>query len=450
MQTTHTYPLSPQLFAAAQPRSGVLAYLRGLSLTFWLFTMLFRLWWVSDWFALQELFESGFDVKGYFYFGFGAMVIGHLTLGPQAWIAAPFNLLSDWTGRLLTIFFGLMLCLAPLSIYPRNSAKYAIATWGVVILLHLFWASNYRVLQRVLTISGMVLFAWLLILCLKHGFVGGFAGQIGGINRNVTSTAALASMMFMLFSPKPALRGLAFVAAAFFIVAVTSRGSILAMGVFVSVYYALHKGTAKAAGHAIMAFILFAATIVTVPMIRELILEDVFRLSAHDRGIQGGFSGRFEMWDQALEGFWKKPVLGHGFRTTSAGGGGDFGGIHSAYIKILLEGGFVGAFFIVGAALTELFRRLKLSMRLRTLGPQSMPGIDVAESFRVNAICCSSLCALLTLWVYDQYYINLGSPISIAFFLMVVAPTFITSQGVTLRKPELEARRLALVGGMAR
>jgi O-antigen ligase len=341
MHSTHAYPLSPQLLAAVQPRSGVLAYLRGFTLTFWLFTMLFRLWWVSDWFALQELFESGYDIKGYFYFGFGAMVIGHLTLGPQAWIAAPFNLLSDWTGRLITIFFALMLCLAPLSINLRNSAKYAVATWLVVILMQLFWASNYRVIQRVLVISGIVLFGWLLMLTLRHGFIGGFAGQIGGINRNVTSTAALAAMMFMLFSPKPIVRGLAICAAAFFIVTVTSRGSILAMGVLAVVYYALHKGTAKALAHAVLAFLLFVATIITIPMVRDLIFEDVFRLSARDRGIQGGFSGRFEMWDQALEDFWKKPVLGHGFRTTSSGGGGDFGGIHSAYIKILLEAGFV-------------------------------------------------------------------------------------------------------------
>ena len=284
--------------------------LRGLALSVWLFTMLYRLWWVSDYFALQELFESGIDIKGHFYYGFAVMVAAHLTLGPQTWIAAPFNILSDWTGRLITIFFALMLCLAPLSIYPRNSAKYAVATWFVVMLMHLFWTSNYRVLQRVLVISGMVVFGWLLILRLKHGLVGGFAGQIGGINRNVTSTAALAAMMFMLFSPKPALRWVAFVAAAFFIVSVTSRGSILAMGVFVGVYYAIHKGTAKAAGHALLAFIFFAAAIVTVPMLRDLIFEDVFRLSAHDRGIKGGFSGRFDMWKEVAEALLEEPRLG--------------------------------------------------------------------------------------------------------------------------------------------
>jgi hypothetical protein len=40
----------------------------------------------------------------------------------------------------------------------------------------------------------------------------------------------------------------------------------------------------------------------------------------------------------------------------------------------------------------------------------------------------------MTLWIYDQYYINLGSPISIVFFLMILAPTFITTQGIGIRK----------------
>jgi O-antigen ligase len=389
---------------------------------------------VSDWWALQELFQSGFDVKGYFYYGFAVMIAAHLTLGPQAWIAAPFNILSDWTGRLFTIFLLMMLCLAPLSINQWNSGKYAVATLVVLILMHLFWLSNYHVLQRVLTITGIVLFGWLFILFVKHGLTGGFAGQIGGINRNVTSTAALAAMMFTLFSSNRMIRLAAIGCAGFLIVAVTSRGSILAMGVFVAVYYALHKGTSKAAIHALLACVLGGFVLATIPFFQDLILNDIFRLNQHDRGVGSGFSGRFEMWKQAIQGVWKKPILGWGFRTTSQGGGGDFGGIHSAYIKIVLEAGFVGAFFLLGAAITELVRRLKLSMRLRLVHPSQMPGFDVAESYHINSLACASMCSLMTLWIYDQYYINLGSPISIVFFLMILAPTYITTQGIGIRK----------------
>jgi O-antigen ligase len=172
----------------------------------------------------------------------------------------------------------------------------------------------------------------------------------------------------------------------------------------------------------------------TIPFFQDLILNDIFRLNQHDRGVSSGFSGRFDMWKQALQGVWKKPILGWGFRTTSQGGGGNFGGIHSAYIKIVLEGGFVGTFIILGAAVTELWRRLRLSMKLRLVRPVDMPGFDVRESYHINTLACASLCSLMTLWIYDQYYINLGSPISIVFFLMILAPTYITTQGVGFRK----------------
>ena len=120
-------------------------------------------------------------------------------------------------------------------------------------------------------------------------------------------------------------------------------------------------------------------------------------MNQDDRGVKSGFSGRFDMWKQAMQGVWKKPVLGWGFRTTSQGGGGNFGGIHSAYIKIVLEGGFVGAFFLLAASITELVRRLKLSMRLRIVRPGDMPGVDVAESYHLNTLACASMCSLMTL-----------------------------------------------------
>lgn len=448
MQTAAAYPLPHRTFAAAPPRSGFIAYVRGFTLTVWLFTMLFRMWWISDWFALQALFEAGFNQKEYFYYGLAVAVLGHLSLGPQPWLMAPFTLLSDWTGRLFTIFCLMALCLAPMSRMPTSSGIYAVATFGTFVLLSLFWCSNFRVLQRVLVMTGMVLFAWLFALLARHGLIGGFGGQIGGINRNVTSTAALAAMICMLYSPKKIYMWAAFACAFVLIVVVSSRGSILAMGVFLAVYHSLHKGTFKALTHAFMAIFLAAMALLAFSALQDIVFEGVFRVSDKNRGVGSGFTGRVDMWKTALEYFWKKPVFGYGFRTSSIGEG--FGGVHSAYLKILLEVGFVGIFFIVAAAFMELVRRLKLSIRLKSLTPDSMPGIDVVDSFRVNAISCAALCMLLTLWIYDQYYINLGSPVSIVFFLVLVAPTFITSQGVTLRKPEVIARRLAMTGAANR
>src|SRR4029077_15559939 len=100
---------------ATLPNGGFLAYVRGLSLTAYLFFFFFGFWFISDWGRQQELRAEGFDIKRYFFFGFGAALLAHLTLGLQPWIEGPFQMLSTWVGRLLTAFCALMLMLSPIS-----------------------------------------------------------------------------------------------------------------------------------------------------------------------------------------------------------------------------------------------------------------------------------------------------------------------------------------------
>ena len=40
----------------------------------------------------------------------------------------------------------------------------------------------------------------------------------------------------------------------------------------------------------------------------------------------------------------------------------------------------------------------------------------------------------LVIWIYEQLYINLGSVVCVAFFLMMAAPAYITTQGVAVRR----------------
>ncbi len=152
MQTRNISRQWPRV-SVTMPRSGVIAYCRGFTLTVWFLSLLVGLWWETDWFALRDLIVSGYDRKQYFYYGILAAVLGHLTLGMNAWISALFDLLSDWAGRLMMSFCVLMILLAPVSALPKSSALYAVATAGAVILMWLFWSSNYRVLQRVLVIT---------------------------------------------------------------------------------------------------------------------------------------------------------------------------------------------------------------------------------------------------------------------------------------------------------
>jgi len=414
------------------PNSGLFAYVRGLSLTVWLFSLLFGFWFITDWGTQQVLLADGFDVKKYFYVGFGAVLLAHLTLGVPAWLTAPFQMVSTWTGGLITAFCCLMVLLSPISVIGVKSLIYAGATMVVAIMLWLFWAGNYRVLQRSLLVACWVQFGWWMILLAKHRQPLGFGNNIGDINRNITGTAALAALICGLFSPNRYLRWAAWAFAVFFCVIVTSRGSMVAMAIFGIVYIALYRGVFRAAAVGGILGFLILLFILAVPTVREKVSEKVFHIHDQGRGIGSGFTGRTAMWKQGIEWFWKKPVLGYGFRATSYGGIG-FGGVHSAYIKIFLEAGIVGAFLIIGAVVIEAYRRMRLAFQLRSRQPQDLPDINIAESLRINVIACATMCLILTMWVYDQYYINLGSPISVIFFLMLMSPVYVTKEGRTLR-----------------
>jgi O-antigen ligase len=428
--TLSTWQRAP---VAVLPNSGPLAYMRGLSLAVWLFSLLVGYWFITDWGTQRELLAEGFDVKRYFYFGFGAALLAHLTLGLSAWFAAPFQMISTWAGGLVTAFCCLMLLLSPISVVGVTSLVYAGATWVSAVMLWLFWTGNYRVIQRSLLVACWVQFAWWTILLAKHGLPSGFGNNIGDINRNITGTAALAAMICGLFAPNRYLRWAALAFAVFFCVIVTSRGSMVAMAVFGIVYITLYRGVFRAAAAGGILGFLVLLFILAVPTVREKVSEKVFHIHDKGRGIGSGFTGRTEMWKQGIEWFWKKPVLGYGFRATSHGRGVGFGGVHSAYIKIFLEAGLIGAFLIIGAVVIEAYRRMRLALRLRLLRPQDLPDINIADSLRLNVIVCASMCLVLTMWVYDQYYINLGSPISVIFFLLLMSPVYVTKEGKTLR-----------------
>jgi O-antigen ligase len=420
--------------AARLPSGGLFAYVRGLSLSAYLFSLLFGFWFTSDWGTSQELRGEGFDIKRYFFFGFGVALLAHLTLGVQTWIEGPFQMLSTWVGRLLTAFCALMLLLSPISRVGFTSGLFAVATWGTALMLWLFWESNYRVLQRCLVFACWLQFAWWLVLLKKHGQPFGFGYGIGDINRNVTGTAVLAAMICGLFAVNRYLRWAAVAAAVVFIVLVTSRGSMVALATFAIVYYALNFGVPKLVAHGSIAGVAALLVILIVPRLHYLVFEKVFQVHDAGRGIGSGFTGRTEMWQQGLAAFWKNPVLGYGFRCTSYAGSGDYGGVHSAFIKVFVEAGMIGGFLIIGAMVVETIRRLRISLQLRKLQPGDMPGINLAESFRINSIACATMFLTFTIWVYDQYYINLGSPISVIFFLMLMAPTYVTDQDALIRR----------------
>lgn len=431
MQSVATYPMSQQLSAAA-PRGGFFSYVRGGSLSVWLLALLFPFLWVRDWYASQELQLEGFEFKNFFYFGFGVALAAHLTLGLGPWMAVPFRAASTVSGKFFTAFCLLVLVLSPLSLVPATSLLYAAGTYGVYLVLYLYWQGDYRIIQRMTVLAGCVVLAWLVVLSVKLGLTLWFG--IGGINRNVTGFAGLGGMICCLMSPRKSIRWAAIVLAAGLSAAVTSRGSLIALAAFLVAYHIAYKGTFRGVLNAFLGLCVFGLLALVWPPLHNVVFEHVFMLHDSARGIGSGFTGRLDAWKQASETIWDQPIFGVGFRATTHRGRGHYGAVHSGYLKLLVETGFIGAFLILSAVISEVVRRFRIGARFRDLVPGAVPGIDIVETRRINALAFATIVMTMVIWIYEQLYINLGSVTSVVFFLMMVAPAYVTTQGNTIRQ----------------
>ena len=133
--------------------------------------------------------------------------------------------------------------------------------------------------------------------------------------------------------------------AAVFILAMNSRGSLLAlaggMAVFVSVGWWVagrrRLAWAAVAGYAVVVTGLFLGL---VPGVGVYVAGDVLRLDDAARGVASGFSGRTAIWREVL-GIWQtSPFIGTGFRTVTVYP-------HNGYIMLLAELGVVGLMWFV-------------------------------------------------------------------------------------------------------
>jgi O-antigen ligase len=130
-------------------------------------------------------------------------------------------------------------------------------------------------------------------------------------------------------------------------------------------------------------------------------------LSAADRGIGSGATGRITAWKATWELFLRNPMLGVGFRAhehilkvdTSA---------HNGYLATLAEVGLVG--FL--AVLYLVFRGLRL-LRANIKDPSHLFSYSILFGLCVG---------YLLLAVFERYLINVGNPTSLLFLLIVMRP----------------------------
>jgi O-antigen ligase len=421
----------PQLPIPGPAGNRQLAYARALTFTVWFFFLIINYWWRQEWNDVMEMVEGGEDLRKFYYVGISVAFVGHLTLGPRAWIEMPFTMLSSTTGRILTAFFVFMLVLAPFSMSPRTSALYAAATWCVLLLCYLFWTSDYQILRQVLVFTGFVLFAWLLILLFHHGLR---QQTIGGINRNMIGKAALVGTIFTLFAHLKWVRWTGIALGAFFLVLVSSRGTLLVMGFFLLIYYSLHEGSTKAILAGTGLFIVGAFVLLASSGASNAILENVLHLHSRDRGLGSGFSGRLENWKMGLDLVRERLVFGYGFRAAASSSSG-IPRVHSGYINILLETGVVGTALILGTMFTEIIQRVLIIFRIQKATEHvdrwSTPW---ADTLQINSIAVGVLSLMLVIWIYEPIYINLGSPLALLMFLMLASPKLTPATAINLKR----------------
>ncbi|CAA7615424.1 conserved membrane hypothetical protein [Candidatus Terasakiella magnetica] len=195
-----------------------------------------------------------------------------------------------------------------------------------------------------------------------------------------------------------------------------SRGGLLGMGFAFAVGHACRSFLTKAAkgkaarlsawggaacGVAVLLSIVYGA------QIAAFISEDFLLLDDRSRGLDSGFSGRTEVWQEAWEQWRSHPVFGLGFlRDLEQGGVEDLNRAHNLALTLLSETGLLGLLGFLGFSVWGAVNGLRLSRR----------GQAAAASTIISAV--------TVYWVYGIFEglsINVGNPLSAIFFLVVFA-----------------------------
>jgi O-antigen ligase len=132
----------------------------------------------------------------------------------------------------------------------------------------------------------------------------------------------------------------------------------------------------------------------------HLISEHILNMYDPRRGIESGFTGRFEPWVYGLQLAMEKPFFGYGYRASEAlfdplGASS----VHNGYLSMLLDTGVIGLI----SWITFLWHTTRIALRrLR----------------RQLAVCSIGfIVAYIVLGMVERYALNAGQPTSILFLI---------------------------------
>ena len=253
-------------------------------------------------------------VSGMFVFIRYLQIIGHLTLTHRSF-------LFFFAMFVLMLFNGAILWSHDAILYTLFFAA------SIFVLLYVNWIFG----PSFFWVAAIAVIGMLLSFIVVHGFPVG--RWIGGIHPNHIGAFALLATFFAARS-EHSLRWMLYLIAISFAVMVSSRYAMIAIAMIVFADY-LSSMTRFSLPRAI-GIVFLSATVFLALLFGHEIIAQWLALQDSARGIESGFTGRAEMWNNFVPQILERPFLGFGFRQRDL-----YLGTHNGFLNFALENGLI-------------------------------------------------------------------------------------------------------------
>jgi hypothetical protein len=150
-------------------------------------------------------------------------------------------------------------------------------------------------------------------------------------------------------------------------------------------------------------------------------VDQALAISSPDRGVDSGFTGRFDTWKRTMGPFsggnW---VLGRGMRSSDS----IYPMIDNSYLVILYDLGLFPLVLITWRFLSILWRYSKSYLRATE---------ESQRKFRL--VCCLLMIMLLAINIVERFLFGVGNPYSLLALLFFAAPTSAIGQDAKVEIP---------------